>query len=475
MAVIALLAVVVFIFLHPVGNSDIFWQIKAGEYISQNGMPPPGRDIFSYVIEGSKWIDLQWLTETLFFSVERIGGFVGLSILSSMLGLILSLLLFMGFKRMGLSAFRSLILTSVILILSSFRLQLLRPELFCFVFFIAFLVTVDRRESLTRSEIVFLILMQVLWSNMHASAILGPLVVLAFSIRKPKLLLIFPVLLASMMLNPFGHQVYLYPFEHMSSDRMLAITSDWLSPNLFHGEISFAAWGSIILSIVAAVMIFVKRRVNISVLILAICAMVAGFWAARFLPFALISLGWLIGDLISKSEFELPSLRKTIVASILITALSIAGSIFAGPPVGLRAVDGKLLFVLGRGVGVGLARDEFPERAAIFIKAMGIDGHMFNDMAYGGYLIYMLWPWQKVFIDTRTQVYGDLFVSNYSNALFDEQIFNNFVEAQDITYVFYDPRQIHAPGGPLKFLLNNDRWKPFFSSDKAIIFLKVGD
>ncbi|MBT3182696.1 MAG: hypothetical protein HN337_09360 [Deltaproteobacteria bacterium] len=474
---ISTFSVVAFIFLHPVGNSDIFWQIKAGEYIGQNGLPP-GKDIFSYVVQGSAWIDLQWLTELLFFSVERVGGFVGLSVLSTALGLVLLLLLLVGLKRMGVSAFRSLILITLILMFSSFRLQLLRPELFCFIFFAAFLVTIDKRGKLTRSEIVSLILIQILWSNMHASALLGPLIVLIFSIRKPKLLYFVPVLMVSMMLNPFGFQVYLYPLNHILSDRMLAITSDWSGPNMFHGEISFAAWGAVVLAAVSGIMIFVKKRVNLPALILTIITLGAGFWAARFMPLSLISLGWLLGDLVSGSKGEALCCglrRGLVVASALVITMSIAGSIFAGPPTGLRIMDGKYLFVLGRKAGVGIAKEDFPERAAIFIKAMGLNGNMFNDMAYGGYLIYMLWPSQKVFIDTRTQVYGDLFISNYSNTLFDEQIFNNFVKAQDISYVIYDPRQLNAPGGPLKFLLNNDRWKLFFSSDKAVIFIRLDD
>lgn len=46
-----------------------------------------------------------------------------------------------------------------------------------------------------------------------------------------------------------------------------------------------------------------------------------------------------------------------------------------------------------------------PVGAVDFIKSENIQGTMFNDASQGGYLIWRLWPEEKVFIDGRSEVY----------------------------------------------------------------------
>ena len=48
-----------------------------------------------------------------------------------------------------------------------------------------------------------------------------------------------------------------------------------------------------------------------------------------------------------------------------------------------------------------IAPDEYPVDAAAFLKKNRISGNMFNPYAWGGYLIWALYPDHKVFIDGR--------------------------------------------------------------------------
>jgi len=499
-----LVAVSVLVFLHPVGNSDIFWQIKGGEWIWQNGQVP-GHDIFSYTASGAGWVDFEWLSEILFFSVEKLSGFAGLSFLSLGFGLLLTTMLFFGLRNVSRSTGLALVFTFLILFLSASRFQLLRPELFGFFFFTAFLsiLAVEKRPSIR--SLLPLLLLQILWTNMHASAIVGPFVVLIFAVRDRRLFFLFLVLLAAMIVNPFTYEVYLYPFQHMMAGFTLSTTSDWTGAGLFSGRIGFGAWAAIILSLVSLFLIIMKRRVSFPLLVISALFVAAGIWIARFLPFAIISLCFLLADIFSPNSschrehdevergdpVELigcngiasPAVRrgrndkrwKFYPVASAMAVFTLACFILRGPPTGIRIGDGRADFLLGRPVGIGMDRESFPDRAATFIRAMGIGGNMFNDMAYGGFLIYKLWPGREVFIDTRTPVYGDDFLREYSEALFDEEKFNELVGKYDISYIFYDPGQIKAPGGPLKFLLGSTRWFPLFNSDKAIIFVKTED
>jgi hypothetical protein len=53
-----------------------------------------------------------------------------------------------------------------------------------------------------------------------------------------------------------------------------------------------------------------------------------------------------------------------------------------------------------------------PVKATDFIVREGITGRMFNTYHYGGYLIYRLYPNQRVFIDGRADMYGDAFIKD---------------------------------------------------------------
>jgi hypothetical protein len=50
--------------------------------------------------------------------------------------------------------------------------------------------------------------------------------------------------------------------------------------------------------------------------------------------------------------------------------------------------------------------DQLPEGACRWLQAQNIQGKMFNDMPWGGYLMWRLGPQSKVFMDARNEVYG---------------------------------------------------------------------
>ena len=55
----------------------------------------------------------------------------------------------------------------------------------------------------------------------------------------------------------------------------------------------------------------------------------------------------------------------------------------------------------------------FPEKIADYIEEHSVPGTMFNDLRYGGYLIWRLYPQEKVFIDTRLIIRPPEFFAEY--------------------------------------------------------------
>jgi hypothetical protein len=58
----------------------------------------------------------------------------------------------------------------------------------------------------------------------------------------------------------------------------------------------------------------------------------------------------------------------------------------------------------------------YPAGAVAYLRAHPASARLFNDYAWGGYLIYALYPVQPVFIDGRADVHGDALVSRYDAA-----------------------------------------------------------
>ena len=57
--------------------------------------------------------------------------------------------------------------------------------------------------------------------------------------------------------------------------------------------------------------------------------------------------------------------------------------------------------------------DIFPVEAVSWLEANPQSGNVFNHFTWGGYLLYRLYPAQKVFIDGQTDFYGEALTREY--------------------------------------------------------------
>jgi hypothetical protein len=60
-----------------------------------------------------------------------------------------------------------------------------------------------------------------------------------------------------------------------------------------------------------------------------------------------------------------------------------------------------------------LQQESLPVGAVEWIRTNRPEGKMFNHYNWGGYLIWRLWPEYRVFVDGRTDLYGDEFLRDY--------------------------------------------------------------
>lgn len=110
----------------------------------------------------------------------------------------------------------------------------------------------------------------------------------------------------------------------------------------------------------------------------------------------------------------------------------------------------------------------FPVEAASWAEAHPLTGPMFNDLNWGGYLMYRLWPGQRVFIDSQTDFYGEDFVRKYEAILLAKPGWQRTLDQYNIGWV------IIPPGSQLAAqLASSPSWRSAYDDSTASIFVRV--
>jgi hypothetical protein len=149
------------------------------------------------------------------------------------------------------------------------------------------------------------------------------------------------------------------------------------------------------------------------------------------------------------------------------------------------AVAALLLGGIGEQAALGKAFQfhadtwRYPVGAARFLEDHGIRGRMLNDYTDGGYLIWRLWPFQRVFIDGRAlsdQVYLDFvnMVGNIGDA--PGRNANDLLQRHGIEVIALSAFEYQA--GALYLLVpalsapNQTEWKLVYLDDVTSVFVK---
>ena len=128
-----------------------------------------------------------------------------------------------------------------------------------------------------------------------------------------------------------------------------------------------------------------------------------------------------------------------------------------------------------RGRGLGLLPEN--EKAAEFFRKENIKGPIFNNYDLGGYLIWELFPGEKVFVDNRPAEYpGSFFSDVYKPMQETAAIFEKVDKEYNFNTVFFYRNDI-TPWAMnfLKVIRENPAWTKVFEDDFAVVYVKRGN
>ena len=427
---------IVLIACMPLDDPDYYWHIKTGEYIFGHHLLPR-QDIFSFTMPGHPWVLHEWLFQVLLFLVFASFGTIGIKSFS--VALTLSALYLSYRISRELSSVR--ITTVVMLLLVPLLIAPFlspRPQLFSYLFFSYYLYGLLSFKYFHKVQYLYTFpLVMILWVNLHGGYIVGIALLFFFAlteflsnflipenIKKKRTALLLPfgialLSLAASSLNPDFIDHWKYPFQVMSMEAAKNFISEWQSPG-FHDW-----FGKLYLLFVFAFFvanIYRKNRPDLTELLIPLFFITEGFIAARHMPFAVLStIPFLAAALNNRmaitfcNPFENYSLKRFVSTSKsaptkdlgnieyllnwLILLLASFTILLAAPSI--KAWTAEKI------------NKNIPVAAVDFVVDKKIQGRFFNTYGFGGYLIYRLYPEQKVFIDGRADMYGDDFMKKY--------------------------------------------------------------
>lgn len=231
-----LLFLIVFLLsIYPIADTDFGWHLATGGYIFQNKTVPK-TDIFSFSLPGFPYVYYSWAGELLLYISQKLAGTLGPPMFFA---LTLTISIYFIYKSSKFfETYQNLLLfvvaAPVAHILSGGRMRVFGLLFFSIVYFLLTKYLIDRKTK-------FLILLPViflLWSNFHASFILGIgvlslLLLLKFSRR---LLTTYILSIIAIFINPYFYRIWQQALTITSNEinQLKSVNPDWQSP-LAHG------------------------------------------------------------------------------------------------------------------------------------------------------------------------------------------------------------------------------------------------
>jgi hypothetical protein len=109
--------------------------------------------------------------------------------------------------------------------------------------------------------------------------------------------------------------------------------------------------------------------------------------------------------------------------------------------------------------------NRFPVRATEVLARRGIHEPIFAPDSWGGYLIYRLYPANKVFVDDRHDFYGEEFLKNYLKAIRLTPDWDSFLNARQVNWILLPARSSLA-----NMLQLTPQWTMIYHDDTAELF-----
>ena len=471
-------AAVVWLCAFKIADFDFWWHIKAGEIVWKTHALI-STDPFAYTRAGLPYLAThEWLSQIILFLVWHLGGATGVILLRTLIVLaIAALLLSRNMRDIWLSA--PLTILAVALALPGF---VDRPQLFTFVLFTAFFVLalgyLNLADGDTRSRrniLIALLVMEILWVNLHGgAALMGILIFAALflqrlitlrTFRSPELRLLFLIgigLCLALLVSPSGTGNISYILS-LLNDRTVIFIHEWAPRplGLYLRDLTIL-WLLALGSIAAT-----RRHVFFAVSTLLIFGVLSRIAFRHEMLFVFAATAITLDQLwwnprVREWTDQLVHSRELAAGILLI--LSVGAGLFAFQKSKAMTDPWEL-----RGYGAF----EPAKNAVDFLGQHDITGRMFN-YDWGGYISYRDYPERPVFYDGRNVDFGYDFMRSALDAAQSPEVWKTLEDRYGFHYAvfYYDLFTDILPFPYIGHLGTNPQWALVYLDDWMAVYLK---
>ena len=158
-------------------SDDTFWQLQSGRYMLET-KSLIRTDTFTLTFDAPR-IEHCWLHDIIYFFIYSQSGYDGISLLKGLLVTLTATFLILT-ARSGPASVPSLLILTIPAFLLSHWAWLDRPQLWSFLAFAVFIYFLERYRKKPDRTIFYFLPVMVLWSNLHAGAMLALPVMAAY-------------------------------------------------------------------------------------------------------------------------------------------------------------------------------------------------------------------------------------------------------------------------------------------------------
>jgi len=482
------LAVVVLFSLFPAHSFDLWWHLRTGQLILDEGRIPD-TDPFSFTAQGRAWITHEWLAEVFFHGLHEVGGIDLLVLLKALLsGLAVALSAWAGLAggdgRAGSKvpfAAMAVLLAAPLLAPRAF----IRPHMLTALFLGATLLLLRLHSASGRARFRWaLVPLFALWANLHSGFTLGLGLILLYwlgerfsrrtfsktsvvresSLRQLALTLL--VIVLATLLNPHHVEALLYPLRLLARGEVRDSIAELRT--IFHPAYRGALFLKVFASSAALLLIVIvaeRRRLQWALLLPAAAFLLLAIGSVRSVSeYAVILPAVFTAHCASLGERRAIA-RGVALGVILLSIAGAAGAFLWGQPMGNEP---------NRRVGLGVNATNRPEVAVRFLRDIAPPGRMFNLLGFGGYFIHELWPERLVYIDGRLDVFGPDLLSSYNQMMSSGTGWNLTVREHDLRLAVVDYGRDPLRDLGLRAHLRDDpAWRCVCFGDNVLVYARV--
>lgn len=467
-------------------DGDFALHLNLGRYILDTGKIPL-RDVFSHTIPGQPVTQHEWLSGVIFGLIDRIFGFDGIILLCA---LVIATTFWLLYKRLRCESQALLTVMLVVLfaLINSMVHWLARPHLFTFLLLTLWMMTLRQLRGGKTGRWWILPALMLFWVNLHGGFFIGFVTWLIYGfgvgwdtffhrIKKEEelaqhfwryyLLGGFTSLLAT-LLNPSGIGLWLKVISHLGNKYLADITEEFQSPN-FH-EVS--TWPFLIsIGLLILVIGLSNKKPESGELFNTITWLILGLYSGRNIPlFAIIAappLGQALDGLLVDASPRVKFIKYLKDLDLRLHFIDQGLKGFFWPLLSI------LIVIIGLGLGLrfdlegqGYAFDPevFPVEAVNWLEDNPQEGEMFNYFTWGGYLQLRLWPEKKVFIDSKSDFYGEQFLRQYGQVILVQDGWEGVLDQYQVSWAI-----LPANNEAAHAIKSELGWKLIYEDDTALI------